>query len=103
MGLYRDSQLGLCIDLTGPDGNVYYLLGVGNDLAQQLGQKEEWNDAIKAAKLMGGNYMTMVNMFKEFFPVVTLVGYDDVAEAHNYVEEVVRLDEDEGEGSLMVR
>jgi hypothetical protein len=88
MGLYRDSQLGLCIDLTGPDGNVFYLLGIGNDLAAQLGQKEEWKLAIKAAKLMGGNYMTMLNMFKEFFPIVTLIGYDEIAEAHSYVTHV---------------
>ena len=87
MGVYRDSQLGLCIDLRGPDGNVFYLLGIGKDLARQLGQTEEWKDAVEAAKIMGGNYMTMVNMFREFFPVVTLVGYEEIASVHEAVEE----------------
>lgn len=89
MGMYRDSQLGLCVDITGPDGNVFYLLGIGYDMAKQLGQKEEWNEAVEAVKLMDGNYMTMVHMFQEFFPVVTLVGYDEIAKAHDYVEEVL--------------
>jgi hypothetical protein len=83
MGMYRDSKLGLCIDLIGPDGNVFYLLAIGKDLAEQLGQKEEWDEAVKAVELMGGNYMSMVNMFNEFFPIVTLVGYDEVAARHN--------------------
>ena len=90
--MYRDTQLGLCVDIRGPDGNVFYLLGIGNDLAAQLGQKEEWKDAVAAAKLMGGNYVTMLNMFKEFFPVVTLVGYDEIVEKYNYVEEVLEED-----------
>jgi hypothetical protein len=82
--MYRDSTLGLCVDITGPDGNVFYLMGIGQDLAQQLGQKEEWKEAVEAAKLMGGNYITMVNMFREFFPIVTLVGYDEILERHSY-------------------
>lgn len=77
MGVYRDSQLGLCIDLSGPDGNVFYLMGIGNDLARQLGQEEDWNEAMQAARLMGGNYNTMVNMFREFFPIITLIGYEE--------------------------
>ena len=77
MGVYRDSQLGLCIDLRGPDGNVFYLLGVGRNLARQLGQEEEWHEAVQAAKLMGGNYNTMVNMFRDFFPIITLIGHEE--------------------------
>jgi len=82
MGMYRDSQLGPCVDITGPDGNIFYLLGIGDDLARQLDVVEDWRLAKEAVKLMDGNYMTMLNMFKEFFPVVTLVGYEEIRDAH---------------------
>lgn len=93
MGMYRDSTLGLCLDLRGPDGNVFALLGLGDDLAQQLGNKEEWKTAVKAAKLMDGNYMTMVHLFQEYFPIVTLIGYEEIRDAHQaqgVVDECVR-------------
>ena len=80
MGMYRDSQLGLCIDLNGADGNVFYILAVAADLATQLGVKEEWKESVKAAGIMGANYVVILNLFREFFPVVTLIGYDEVIE-----------------------
>lgn len=92
MSMYRDSVLGLCLDLNGPDGNVFVIMGLGNDLAQQLNQKEEWKQALEALKLMGAGYMSFLGMFKEFFPMVTLVGYERVATLHGAVDEV--LDED---------
>lgn len=80
MAMYRDSQLGLCIDILGPDGNVYNIWAVGNDLARQLDQGKEWRDTVEAAKRIGANYVTMLNIFREFFPMVTLIGYDEVVE-----------------------
>ena len=80
MGVYRDSQLGLCIDLRGPDGNVFYLLAIGRNLSKQLGNEEEWHEAVRAAKIMGGNYMTMVHLFRDFFPTITLIGLEDVCD-----------------------
>jgi hypothetical protein len=71
--MYRDSKLGLCIDLSGPEGNVFHLLGIGNDIAAQIGRLDEWKSAVRAVKLMDGNYATIVNLFEEFFPVITLV------------------------------
>lgn len=79
--MYRDSKLGLCLDLAGPEGNVFALLGIGDDLAKQLGKKEDWKEAVEAAKLMGGNYTTMVNLFREYFPMVTLINYEEVTSA----------------------
>lgn len=81
--MYRDSQLGLCLDLTGPEGNVFALLGVGDDLARQLDTLDDWRGAVEAATLMGGEYMTMVNLFKQFFPVVTLIGLEEISEVHS--------------------
>lgn len=87
MGLYRDSALGLCMDIRGPDGNVFVLLGTALNLARQLNIEEEWKEAVEAAKLMGGGYMTFVHLFQEYFPTVTLIGYEEVANAYKAVEE----------------
>jgi len=80
--MYRDSVLGLCIDLRGPEGNVFALMGLGDDLAKQLGTLDDWRGAVQAAKLMGCEYMTIVNLFEQFFPVVTLVGKEEIHAIH---------------------
>ena len=90
--MYRDSQLGLCLDLTGPDGNVFALMGIGNDLARQLGCREEWKGALAAAKLMGAGYMTYVNLFEQFFPVVTLIGKEAISEVHELADDITTKD-----------
>lgn len=92
MGMYRDSQLGLCLDLTGPDGNVFAVMGLGQDLARQLGQQEEWKDATDALRLMDARYMAFLHMFREFFPLVTLIGFDEIEKLHGDIDEIV--DED---------
>lgn len=86
MALYRDSQLGLCLDIRGEDGNIWVVWAVGTQLAQQLGNEKDWHDAQKAAKALGANYITHLNVFKEFFPIVTLIGYDEVVEKENGCE-----------------
>ena len=78
MGMYRDSKLGLCIDIYGPDGNIFVLWGHGSDLARQLDQTKEWSDTLEAAKKLDCSYLMHLNVFKQFFPMVTLVGYDKV-------------------------
>jgi len=86
MAMYRDSQLGLCIDIRGPDGNIFVLWGYAQDLARQLGKSKEWHDTLEAGKKLAGkygNYGYMLNIFREFFPMVTLIGYDEVMEKHN--------------------
>jgi hypothetical protein len=50
--MYRDSELGLCIDVAGPDGNVFNIWATGDMLAKQIGCLEEWRGAVEAAKLM---------------------------------------------------
>jgi hypothetical protein len=80
MAMYRDSALGLCLDITGPDGNIYVIWAYGSDLARQLDQVKEWEDTVEAAKSLSSDYLLQLNVFKEFFPIVTLVGYDEVVE-----------------------
>jgi hypothetical protein len=57
------------IDLTGPDGNAYFLLGTAWDLAYQLGL----NSKVIREEMMKGDYENLVNTFdKHFGSVVTL-------------------------------
>lgn len=67
--MYRDSQLGLCIDLSGPDGNVFALIAIGIEAAKQmdLDHKAIMNE------MMSGDYDHAVAVFKREFPAVTLL------------------------------
>jgi hypothetical protein len=41
MILEKPKQTGITIDLTGPQGNAFYLLGTASNLAKQLGMNSE--------------------------------------------------------------
>jgi hypothetical protein len=57
------------IDLTGPDGNAFVLIGKASNLARQLGLNSE---AIQT-EMMNGDYEHLVNTFdKHFGHLVTL-------------------------------
>lgn len=51
------------IDLTGPNGNAFYLLGTAGKLANQLGLNA---NQIKA-EMMSGDYENLVNTFDKHF------------------------------------
>lgn len=62
-------QNGIEIDLTGPNGNAFYLLGTASNLAKQLGLDSK---AIQT-EMMKGNYEHLVETFdKHFGHFVTL-------------------------------
>ena len=62
-------ERGLEIDLTGPDGNAFVLLGYATRLAKQLDKNP---NEIKA-EMMGGDYEHLLEVFeREFGNVVTL-------------------------------
>ena len=56
-------QTGIEIDLTGPQGNVFFLIGTANNLAKQLGLDGK---AIQA-QMMSGDYENAVNVFDSNF------------------------------------
>ena len=60
---------GIEIDLTGPDGNAFVLIGTANNLAKQLGL-----DGKKIqTEMMNGNYEHLIEVFdREFGSFVTL-------------------------------
>lgn len=62
-------KLGIEIDLTGPDGNAFVLIGMAGRLAKQLGLDA---NEIKT-EMMSGDYENLVNTFdKHFGHFVTL-------------------------------
>jgi hypothetical protein len=65
----KNETFGIEIDLTGPNGNAFYLIGAANNLAKQLGLDGK---AIQA-EMMSGDYEHLVETFdKNFGHFVTL-------------------------------
>jgi hypothetical protein len=60
---------GIEIDLTGPQGNVFFLIGTARNLAKQLGL----DSAAIQKEMMSSDYENAVNVFdKNFGSFVTL-------------------------------
>jgi hypothetical protein len=51
------------IDLTGPQGNAFFLMGQADRYARQLGLD---NDMI-ISEMMSGNYENLINVFDRYF------------------------------------
>ena len=69
MIVQKPKQNGITIDLTGPQGNAFYLLGTAKNLAKQLDL--DGNEIMK--EMMSGDYENLLQVFDENFgSVVTL-------------------------------
>jgi hypothetical protein len=68
----RPKQNGMVIDLSGPQGNAFFLIGTAKKLWKQLGyDKEDVESNIK--RMTSGDYDNLVNYFdSEFGDFVTL-------------------------------
>lgn len=65
----KKKTVGIEIDLTGPQGNAFFLLGTAIKLAKQLGLD---GNAIKT-EMMSGDYENLIKVFdKNFGGFVTL-------------------------------
>ena len=65
----KHEQRGIVIDLTGPDGNAFMLIGKAGSLAKQLGLDKD----VIQKEMMSGDYEHLVNTFdKHFGHFVTL-------------------------------
>ena len=61
--MIKEKENKLEIDLTGPDGNVFYLIGQGRKFCKQLGL-----DANEfTTKMMSSDYENAVTTFDEYF------------------------------------
>jgi hypothetical protein len=54
---------GIEIDLTGPQGNVFFLIGTARNLAKQLGI----DSSSVQKEMMCGDYENAVNVFDKYF------------------------------------
>ena len=62
------------IDLRGPEGNSFVLLGKAGELAKQLGL----DDKTIKAEMMSGDYDNLIRVFDKYFGQhVDLVGFSD--------------------------
>lgn len=59
----------IVIDLTGPDGNAYYLLGVANRLGKQLGMDTK---ALQE-RMTSGDYENLVQEFDKAFGAIVIL------------------------------
>ena len=67
--LEKPKQSGITIDLTGPQGNAFYLLGTAKNLAKQL----ELNGLEIMEEMQSGDYENLLEVFdKHFGNIVTL-------------------------------
>ena len=65
----KKSKKGIEIDLTGPQGNVFFLIGTAKNLAKRLGL----DGSLIQKEMMSGDYENAVNVFdKNFGEFVTL-------------------------------
>ena len=65
----KKENKGIEIDLTGPQGNVFFLIGTAGNLSKQLGL----DGASIRKEMMSGDYENAVNVFdKNFGSFVTL-------------------------------
>ena len=69
MILEKPKQNGITIDLTGPQGNAFYLLGTAKNLANQLGL----NGVEIMEEMKSGDYENLIQTFDKYFgSIVTL-------------------------------
>ena len=60
------------IDLTGPDGNAYYILGVAKRLCKEFGMTKQYEKDL-LDEMMSGDYEILLQTFdKSFGSVVTM-------------------------------
>jgi alanine-alpha-ketoisovalerate/valine-pyruvate aminotransferase len=65
-------SLGIEIDLTGPQGNAYFLLGTASKLGRQLGLDSDEIEVI-LRNMRSSDYENLVNVFdRNFGNIVTL-------------------------------
>lgn len=83
--MYRDSKLGLCLDLTSEHGNVFWVWGHARNLDKQLGRDPAlYHQHLKLASeysmqlgLGRGGYALAIGVFEHTYPMVTLLNKEE--------------------------
>lgn len=69
MAIINKTPRRLVIDLTGPDGNAFVLLGIASNLGKQLGLSKEEIEEIKG-RMTSGDYENLIEEFDKAFGTV---------------------------------
>ena len=56
----------IVVDLTGPQGNAYFLLGMANDLGRQLKFDKETRDLV-TKQMQESDYENLIRVFDKYF------------------------------------
>jgi len=64
--LTKDTTKKITIDLTGPQGNAYFLLGTANNLCKQLDLDDEAKQKI-SDEMTSGGYEHLIQTFDKYF------------------------------------
>lgn len=65
----KPQSQGITIDLTGPQGNAFFLLGTATKLARQL----DFNESFILNEMKSGDYENLIKVFDHYFgSIVTL-------------------------------
>ena len=67
--LKKDTTKKLTIDLTGPDGNAFFLLGTAMKLCKQIGISSERTDEI-LDEMRSYDYENLIRVFDETFGMI---------------------------------
>ena len=68
----KQKTKGIEIDLTGPQGNAYYLLGLAKRWGKELDMSQSYINTM-IGKMMSGDYENLVKVFDdEFGSIVTI-------------------------------
>jgi hypothetical protein len=62
----KNQKTHVTIDLTGPDGNAFVLIGTAQNYAKQLGYPKEERDALRQ-EMMEGDYENLLEVFDSHF------------------------------------
>ena len=63
-------QTGLVIDLNGPAGNIFYLMGVCNRLVRELGLSEQLKREYETEINSAGDYQSRLAIMQKWFGIV---------------------------------
>ena len=64
--LKKDTYKKQVIDLTGPDGNAFYLLGTAMNLCKQIGISSERTEEI-LDEMKSSDYENLIKVFDKYF------------------------------------
>jgi hypothetical protein len=65
----KKKSKGIVIDLTGPNGNAFYLLGTAKSLSKKIGL-----DFQKVSdEMTSGDYENLVNVFDKYFGSIVIL------------------------------